>query len=56
MSVWDRCISRGVPGSMLPAGYNNAYRILQTPGHVVIHHEMNPRCADHPAVRSAVRR
>ena len=26
MSVWDRCISRGVPGSMLPAGYNNAYR------------------------------
>ena len=40
MSVWDRCISRGVPGSMLPAGYNNAYRILQTPDHVVIQHEM----------------
>ena len=40
MSVWDRCISRGVPGSMLPAGYNNAYRILQTPDHVVIYHEM----------------
>ena len=40
MSVWDRCISRGVPGSMLPAGYNNAYRILQTPDHIVILYEM----------------
>jgi len=40
MSVWDRCISRGIPGSMLPAGYNNAYRILQTPDHIVIYHEM----------------
>ena len=40
MSVWDRCISRGVPGSMFPAGYNNAYRILQVPGYVVILHEM----------------
>ena len=40
MSVWDRCLSRGVPGSMLPAGYNNAYRIVQTPDYVVIQHEM----------------
>ena len=40
MSVWDRCLSRGVPGSMLPAGYNNAYRIVQTPDHFVIQHEM----------------
>jgi len=40
MSVWDRCISRGVPGSMLPAGYNNAYRILQTNDHIAIFHEM----------------
>ena len=40
MSVWDRCLSRGVPGSMLPAGYNNAYRFLQTPDHFVIQHEM----------------
>ncbi len=40
MSVWDRCITRGVPGSMFPAGYNNAYQILQTPGYVVIHYEM----------------
>ena len=40
MSVWDRCLSRGIPGSMLPAGYNNAYRIVQTPDHIVIQHEM----------------
>ena len=40
MSVWDRCISRGVPGSMFPAGYNNAYRFLQTPDYVVILYEM----------------
>jgi len=36
MSVWDRCITRGMPGAMFPAGYNNAYQILQTPGYVVI--------------------
>jgi hypothetical protein len=24
---WERCITRGVPGGMLPAGYNNGYRI-----------------------------
>ena len=40
MSTWDRCITRGVPGSMLPTGYNNAYRIVQTPGLVVVLHEM----------------
>ncbi len=40
MSVWDRCITRGVPGSMFPAGYNNAYRFVQIPGYVVILYEM----------------
>ncbi|MDO8677934.1 MAG: hypothetical protein Q7R30_05135 [Acidobacteriota bacterium] len=40
MSRWDRCITRGVPGSMFPAGYNNAYQIVQVPGYVVIAHEM----------------
>ncbi len=40
MSVWDRCITRGVPGSIFPTGYNNAYRILQTPGYVTILYEM----------------
>jgi hypothetical protein len=40
MSVWDRCITRGVPGGMFPAGYNNAYQIFQSPGTVVILYEM----------------
>jgi hypothetical protein len=40
MSVWDRCITRGVPGGMFPAGYNNAYQIVQIPGYVVILSEM----------------
>ena len=40
MSVWDRCITRGVPGGIFPAGYNNAYQITQIPGFVVILYEM----------------
>lgn len=40
MSVWDRCITRGVPGGMFPAGYNNAYQIVQSPGYVMILYEM----------------
>ncbi len=37
---WVRCITRGVPGGMLPAGYNNGYAIMQIPGYVVIVYEM----------------
>jgi hypothetical protein len=37
---WERCITRGVPAGMFPAGYNNAYRFIQTPGYVVIVLEM----------------
>jgi hypothetical protein len=40
LSTWDRCITRSVPGSMLPTNYNNNYQILQTPGYVVILYEM----------------
>ena len=40
MSLWDRCITRGIPGGMFPAGYNNAYQIVQLPGFVVILYEM----------------
>jgi hypothetical protein len=40
MSLWDRCISRGVPGWIIPAGYNNAYQIVQTGTFVVIQAEM----------------
>ena len=37
---WERCITRGVPGSIFPALYNNAYQILQTPQNVAIVYEM----------------
>jgi hypothetical protein len=37
-SLWERCITRGLP--MVPGPYNNNYQILQTPGYVVILHEM----------------
>jgi hypothetical protein len=40
MSPWDRCITRGIPGGFFPAGYNNAYQIVQSKGYVVIHYEM----------------
>ncbi len=39
-SLYDRCISRGVPGSMMPAIYGNSYDIVQAPGYVVIRYEM----------------
>jgi hypothetical protein len=37
---WVRCITRGMPAGMFPAGYNNAHRIIQVPGYVVIQSEM----------------
>src|SRR6266550_4215143 len=33
-TTWERCITRGVPAGMFPAGYNNAYQILQTRAYV----------------------
>ena len=39
-NLWERCITRGMPGSMLPRSYNANYQILQTPGYVVILYEM----------------
>ncbi len=39
-SLYDRCITRGLPGSMMPAIYGNAYEIHQGPGVVVIRYEM----------------
>ena len=37
---YDRCITRGVVGSVLPVVYGNGNRILQTPNEVVISYEM----------------
>ena len=39
-SAWDRCITRGMPVSMLPRNYNNGIEIIQSPGFVVLLIEM----------------
>lgn len=39
-SLWERCITRGLPTGMMPAGYNNNVQLLQTPDSVVIFNEM----------------
>jgi len=37
---WDRCITRSLPASMLPAYYNNGIAVHQAPGVVVLRLEM----------------
>jgi len=39
-SLYDRCITRGFPGSMLPAIYGDSYQIVQGQGWVGIRYEM----------------
>jgi len=39
-SDYDRCITRGVAGSILPVIYGNGLEIVQTPGYVAIRYEM----------------
>jgi hypothetical protein len=40
LSLYDRCITRGYPSSMLPAIYGDSYQILQGKGFVAIRIEM----------------
>lgn len=40
MNVFDRCITRSLPGSMLPGFYGHYYQILQTPDYVVLRIEL----------------
>ena len=51
---WDRCVTRGLPASMLPAYYNNGIEILQSPGYVVIRLEMIHEARVIPIDRPAV--
>jgi hypothetical protein len=39
-SIFERCITRGMPGAMTPTAYNNNYRITQSPGFVAVEIEM----------------
>jgi hypothetical protein len=40
LGLLDRCISRSVPGSMIPVMYGNTYELVQVPGYVVITYEI----------------
>jgi hypothetical protein len=40
LGLYDRCITRGYPGSMLPAIYGDSYQIIQSQGFVAIRIEM----------------
>src|SRR6185295_1192080 len=40
LGLLDRCISRSVPGSMIPVMYGNTYEFAQVPGYVVITYEI----------------
>jgi hypothetical protein len=57
---FDRCISRGVVGSMLPRPYGNGLDIVQAPGYVAIRYEMihEPRIiplGDQPRLGAAIK-
>jgi len=38
--LWDRCITRGLAGSVVPNTYNQGNQIVQAPGYVVFRNEM----------------
>jgi hypothetical protein len=40
LSLFTRCLTRGMPGAMTPGFYNHNYQIFQTPGYVAILIEM----------------
>jgi hypothetical protein len=39
-SLFERCLTRGVPEMLLPGPYNNNLQIVQTPQSVILHTEM----------------
>jgi hypothetical protein len=40
LSLFDRCVTRGIPGSMMPFIHGNSYQIVQAPGFVGIRYEI----------------
>ena len=40
LDLWERCITRGVPGAMMPHILGNSYEIVQSPGVVAIVYEL----------------
>ena len=39
-NLYERCISRGMPGTMMPGFYNHNYQIFQAPGYVIVFQEL----------------
>ena len=39
-TLYDRCITRGIVGSVMPVVYGNGNRIIQAPGEVILSYEM----------------
>jgi hypothetical protein len=40
LGLYDRCITRGIPASMMPAGYGSTYEIIQGKDTVALRYEM----------------
>jgi hypothetical protein len=40
LGLYDRCITRGIPSSMMPAGYGSYYEIIQGKDSVALRYEM----------------
>jgi hypothetical protein len=40
LGLYDRCITRGIPSSMMPAGYGSYYEIIQAKDSVALRYEM----------------
>jgi len=40
LNFLERCITKGVPGAMIPSMYSNNYQIVQAPGVVAIRYEL----------------
>lgn len=40
LNFLERCITKGVPGAMIPSMYSNNYQIIQMPGMVAIRYEL----------------
>jgi hypothetical protein len=40
LGLYDRCITRGIPSSMMPAGYGSFYEIIQGRDSVAVRYEM----------------
>ena len=55
LSLYDRCITRGYPSSMLPAIYGDSYQIVQGQGFVGHSHRDDSRDARHPARQPGAR-